>query len=307
MAKFREVTAEQVDELCLVAKALSSPTRIEILQLLYYNSLNVGEIAERLSIPASSAALHIKILEGAQLINAELQPGTRGSMKLCSRKSDFVTIRLNGMPQNVNETRSVSMPVGGYTGCDVMPTCGLASLEGYIGQEDDARSFFLPERLGAQLLWSSGGYVEYCFPNLLPPGKELKRVSISLEICSEAPNYHESWKSDITLSVNHNEVGTWTSPGDFGARRGWLNPGWWESGSSQYGVLTTWEVGENGAFINGDRVSGLTVADLGIETHSPFVRVRIGNKADSKYVGGFNIFGKGFGDYAQDIVMGIEY
>lgn len=307
MAKYKEVTAEQIDELCAVAKALSSQTRVEILQLLYYNSLNVGEIAERLDIPASSAALHIKILENADLINTELQPGTRGSMKLCSRKSDFITIRLNGITQDVSETISVSMPVGGFTDCMVTPTCGLAGLEGYIGLEDDARSFFLPERMQAQLLWSSGGYVEYRFPNLLPAGRQIKRITISMEICSEAPNYHESWKSDITMNVNQKELGTWTCPGDYGARRGWMNPSWWENGSSQYGILTIWEVGNAGAYINGSKVSDFSIQDLEILPNQPYITVRIGNKPDCKYMGGFNIFGKGFGDYAQDIVMGIEY
>lgn len=307
MAKHREVTAEQLDELCLVAKALSSPVRIEILKLLYYNSLNVGEIAQRLDIPASSAALHIKVLESAQLINTELQPGTRGSMKLCSRKSDFITIRLHGIPQDVNQTKSISMPIGNYTDCMVQPTCGLAGPQGGIGHEDDARTFFLPERVHAQLLWTSSGFVEYQFPNLLPKGKKIKRLWISMEICSEAPNYREEWKSDITLFVNGQPIGVWTSPGDFGKRRGWLNPQWWENGNTQYGRLTTWEVAQDGGFVNGVKVNDISVSDLAISDSDPYIKVRVSNQADSRHVGGFNIFGKAFGDYEQDIVMGIEF
>ena len=33
----------------------------------------------------------------------------------------------------------------------------------------------------------------------------------------------------------------------------------------------------------------------------------IGNKEDAKYAGGFNLFGRTFGDYEQDILMELEY
>ena len=38
-----------------------------------------------------------------------------------------------------------------------------------------------------------------------------------------------------------------------------------------------------------------------------YITVRIGNKPDAVYIGGFNLFGKNFGDYNQDIVLNIEY
>jgi predicted transcriptional regulator len=37
------------------------------------------------------------------------------------------------------------------------------------------------------------------------------------------------------------------------------------------------------------------------------IDVRFGNKDDAKHIGGFNIFGKEFGDYKQDIVMCLSY
>ena len=164
MSKILELNADREEQLCEVAKALSIPTRIQILKLLYYNSYNIGEIAEQLHIPASTAALHIRTLESAGLINTEQQPGSRGSMKLCSRKNDFVSIRLVGTPTNVSQVSTVSMPVGAYTDCEILPTCGLADENAVIGYEDRPADFFLPARMRAQLLWSSGGYVEYKFP-----------------------------------------------------------------------------------------------------------------------------------------------
>ena len=73
-------------ELCSLGKALSSEVRIEILKLLEQQSLNVNEIAEKLEIPASSAAMNVRVLEEAGLIRTELRPGVRGSMKICSKQ-----------------------------------------------------------------------------------------------------------------------------------------------------------------------------------------------------------------------------
>ena len=71
--------------LVLLGKALSVETRLDILKLLCGRERNINEIAEELSIPPSSAASHVRVLEAAGLIKTALQPGIRGSMKLCSK------------------------------------------------------------------------------------------------------------------------------------------------------------------------------------------------------------------------------
>ena len=81
-------------ELTLVGKALSSEVRLDILKMLDGRQMNVNEIAEQLHIPASSAAMHVKVLEEAGLLSCELKPGVRGSMKMCSRQVDALSIRL---------------------------------------------------------------------------------------------------------------------------------------------------------------------------------------------------------------------
>lgn len=306
MAKIHELDMENEEELCNVGRALSSPIRIQILKLLYEESLIIGEIAKKLSIPASSAAMHVKILEMANLIRLEEQPKTRGSTKLCSRRFDYINIGLISTNTNINEITSVEMPIGAFTSCCVSSTCGLAGRNGIIGMEDIESYFYLPERLNAQLLWSSSGYVEYRFANTVPRNRMPKRVSLSIEICSEAPNYREDWKSDITVWINGIDCGTWTSPGDFGSRRGRLNPPSWPNGGTQYGLLTTWEVRGDGSYINESKCKSVNVEKLKIMDKS-YVEVRIGNKEDAAYIGGYNIFGKEFGDYSQDIVLSIEY
>ncbi|TCL53812.1 putative transcriptional regulator [Kineothrix alysoides] len=306
MAKLLTLNLDNAEEVCDVGKALSTPVRLDILKLLQEESLNIGEIAEKLGIAASSAALHVKVLEKAKLINAEVQPGTRGAVRLCSRKNDLVTIGINGAPRNVNMVTSVSMPIGAYTDCEMYSTCGIADEVGVIGNEDLTYCFYLPEHLNAQIIWSSAGYVEYKFPNQLPEQADLKRLGVSLEICSEAPNYREDWKSDITMWINHIDCGTWRSPGDFGARRGRITPPSCLSGNTQYGLLTTWEVRKDGCYVNENKVGNITTEMLDIKNGASIV-VRIGNKKDAKYVGGFNIFGEKFGDYPQNIVLSIEY
>ncbi len=306
MPKILDLSAENEELLCNVGKALSSPTRIQILKLLYYNSYNVGEIADKLNIPASSTAVHIRSLEAAGLINTELQPGARGSMKLCSRKNDFLNIRLVGEQRNINQVESISMPIGAFTNCEIAPTCGIAGSTGPIGSEDKPSDFYMPQRVNAQLLWSSSGFVEYKFPYPLKKDQQPKRLMLSFEACSEAPNFQEDWKSDITIWINGIECATWRCPGDFGSRRGRLNPVWWDNGSTQYGLLTTLEVAEEHSLINGQIVSDIRMEHLKL-AYGQTIIIRIGNKPTAKYIGGFNLFGEHFGDYEQGIIMSIVY
>ena len=307
MAKYLNLDMENTEAIQDFGRAISSPIRIEILKLLYDESLIIGEIAKKLKIPASSAAMHLKILEKANLIRMEEQPGTRGSTKLCNRKSDYINISLLSTNTAVNEITSIEMPIGAFTDCYTVPTCGLVSDDGMIGMEDVESLFYLPERIKAKMFWTSAGYVKYRFANTISKNKTPKRLRLMMEICSEAPNYREDWKSDITVWINGIDCGTWTSPADFGARRGRLNPEFWaNNGSTQYGLLMTWEVRKDGSYINESKASDFCLEDLQV-MNNHYIDVKIGNKEDAKYVGGFNIFGKGFGDFNQDIILSMEY
>ena len=67
-----------------------------------------------------------------------------------------------------------------------------------------------------------------------------------------------------------------------------------------------WKVNQEGCYVNGEKVSNVTIDRLNLPARS-YIAVRVGNKPDSRYVGGFNLFGKTFGDYEQDIILTIEY
>lgn len=60
------------------------------------------------------------------------------------------------------------------------------------------------------------------------------------------------------------------------------------------------------SLVNEKKVSDITIDQLKLRSHSYFT-VRVGNKHNAKYVGGFNLFGKTFGDHEQDILISIEY
>jgi predicted transcriptional regulator len=306
MANILELNLEDEEQLCSLGTALSSPARIQILKLLYHNSFNVAEIAEKLQIPASSAALYIRSLENAGLINTRLQPGSRGSMKICSRKNDQIIIKLTSDDPSVSKLSSVSMPVGCFTDCEVAPSCGLASEKAPIGFGDRPESFYLPERANAQILWTAAGYVEYKFPYQLPSTAVPNRLILTAELCSEALNYKEDWMSDITFWINDIECGTWRSPGDFGSRLGRLNPEWWGSGSTQYGKLVTLEISDDGCTINSVPTSHISLKDFTFTPQKP-ISVRIGNKPDAEFIGGFNLFVEKFGDHEQNIILSFAY
>ena len=306
MPKELQLSLEDEDLLCDLASALNSPARIQTLKLLYFQSCSINEIAERLHIPYSSAALYVKSLESVGLISTEIIEGSRGSKKMCSRNHDLINIRLNKPDESVDKVSSQSMPVGCYTDCKIEAGCGIVSEHGYLAPDDRPEMFYIPEHTQAQLIWTKTGYVEYKFPYLLTPEDKPTGVSLSFEICSEFYNYNEDWKSDITVWINGVDCGTWRCPSDYGSRRGLLNPEWWSNGCTQYGKLMTIEVNERNCIVNSSQRYPVTLRDLNLRAGEP-ITVRIGNKPDAEFPGGFNIFGRKFGDYAQDIILSIVY
>ncbi|HEX9025318.1 MAG TPA: ArsR family transcriptional regulator [Clostridium sp.] len=307
MGKNLFLDMNDIGSLAKITKALGSEVRLEIINLLNTNSYNINEIAEKLGLAASTVAVNIKMLEEAGLIHTELQPGIRGSMKVCSKSTDELKINLSTNKDKPEENfYVVNMPIGNFSDCEAYPTCGMVSEKGNIIQEDYPRGFFSPMRHEAQLIWFHQGFLEYRFPNNLVKDAKAKKIEFSMEVCSEAPNYRNNWPSDITISVNNKEIGMWTSPGDFGGRRGMYNPLWWSDGSTQYGLLKTIKVTSEGSYIDENKSSNITIEDLSIEPND-YISIRIEVKKDAKNVGGINIFGEKFGDFQQNIILRVDY
>ncbi|CAM3631576.1 Peptidase M29, aminopeptidase II [Deinococcus saxicola] len=299
-----EVDSESASQLFGV---LNSETRILILSLLSHNAMNVAELTAALNLPHSTVSVNIKRLVEAGLLQVEYVPGTHGTQKLISKLYDEVVVRLPGVAVEAGQSVvEISMPVGNYRHVEATAQCGLASDTRYIGSIDDPRSFFEPEHVFAQILWFRSGSVDYAFPNNIPFGSQLTQVELSAEICSEAPNYDLDWPSDITLWINDVDVGTWTSPADFGGQTARLTPRWWHTEQTTHGLLKRWKINMQGSYIDDEQVSDVTVRQIEVpdQTH---LSVRLGVKPDARNVGGLNLFGRKFGNHPQDLLMRLHY
>ena len=307
LGKNAQLTLDEPDKMAQICHALSSPVRVRVMQLLANESKSVGEIAEEMDLPMSTAALAVQVLQKAGLIITKNQPGNRGTLKLCSRKLDQIQISLTPPDDEPSRSISFSMPIGGYSSAEgIIPTCGLASANNLIGTMDIPSVFYLPSRFSAQLIWLQQGFLEYRFSTEILEFMDIDWLEISFEACSEAPMYRDPWKSDIAVELNGKRLGIWTSPCDCGGRRGILTPEWWSETSTQYGFLKVWRVDHTGSYLDNQRISGVCLEDLKIK-EAEYIGVRIGVPADAEYVGGMNLFGEQFGDYPQNLVLRIGY
>ncbi len=291
-----------------IIRGLSSEVRVSILKLLRNGEQkNVNQIAEELKLPQSTVSSNLQILEDAGLLITESQRARKGSQKVCRSAFTEILVAFRDEGAGANEnTIEVSMPLGLYTQFEVTSPCGLCSADGVIGLLDVPNTFLDPDRMKAGLLWFTRGFVEYQFPNNTKLNKaQAKAIEFSMELSSEVPGTAADWPSDIFLQVNGVDVGTWTSPGDFGDKRGVYTPDWWKLAGSQYGKLKRWRINEDGTFVDGLKISTVTLSDIEIEKHHS-IRMRIGVKVDAEHPGGMNIFGRGFGNYDQDIVLHIH-
>jgi predicted transcriptional regulator len=302
-----ELNADDKEKLCLAARALSVPVRVDMAGLLYHRPYTILDLAKELGLPASSAGVHVKILEEAGIISTSRKTVDGVSVKECKLEKILVHMILRSSTPNLNEVSSLEVPIGAYTACEARGRCGLISDTAFIGVEDDPRSFYLLEKNTAQLLWLEKGFLEYRLPNILPNNKRCKQLSLSMELCSEAPGFDENYKSDIYLSVNGVSCGFYRSGGDYGLRRGIHTPAFWQNGLTQYGKLVTWTINDQGVFINMEKVLDTPAAAFNLGTEASHILMRLECKEKSEFCGGINLFGEKAGDYNQAIVMIMEH
>ena len=287
-------------------KALGSEIRLRMLKMLSIREMNINEMRQELGAAHPSVSRHIQILEEAGLVICEYKSGEQGTQKRCRLRYGRLVISLEDTQAPGNQIEEIEMPIGMYTFAHATATCGLASREGIIGFYDEPQAFLLPQRSQAQILWMGDGFVEYVFPNTVPTTMDIIRAELSMEICSESPDYNTDYPSDITLWINGVEVGSWMSPGDMGGKRGRLNPPWWSNHDTQYGMLKVWSVDRQQSSVDGTTVSNVNLRDIMVLPRQP-VTVRIGIRPDARHKGGFNLFGRGFGNYEQDLLLRLHY
>ena len=284
--------------------ALASDVRLKIIQLLSKEDLNIKELAEKIGISSPIMLKHVQILENAGLITSRLVKRNGSTSRVCTLIFAEYRFMIESRRRDLPSVRSFSIPVGQYFEIQGKPTCGLATENCVIGNLDDPRVFWEAERVNAQLLWFSQGFVEYRIPDYFSDGEKLVELELSFEIASEAPDFADNWPSDISLYFNGIKLFTWTSPGDYGVKRGILTPDWWPS--NQYGQLKVIHITDKGVCMDEKKVSDVTLKDVLINS-APYWSIRFEVAEDAENVGGLSLFGKGFGNYAQDIMMRVFY
>lgn len=300
------VYVNSLDEGLKLFKALGSEIRIEIVKLLLGGKrLSMNEIASALSITNGALTSHIKQLEESGILTVESRPGVHGNQKLCSVNLDRVIIEFASREEYKNSYET-QLRVGRFSDYSVYPTCGIATKNALIGEVDDPRYFSHTDRYDADILWFTKGYVEYMIPNLVPAYHSISQISISAELSSEAPGVNNIWPSDIRFYLNGVFLGTWTSPGDFGDKKGAFTPDWWYSNFNQYGLLKLLVVNHSGTYIDGLQISDVTIGDLNIGSMD-HIKFRLAVTDDTKPAGGLTIFGESFGNYNQNMNVRVSY
>jgi predicted transcriptional regulator len=288
-----------------IFRALGSDVRVEILEILQNNSMSMNELASRLNITNGALTSHIKKLESCGLITTTSESAGHGNQKICSSRLDKILIDLEKDDEYAN-TYNTDIKVGHYSNYSICPTCGLASPEKLIGEVDDPRYFEHPDRYNADIIWFTKGYIEYVIPNFIPSSQKITQITISTELSSEAPGINNTWPSDISFYLNDICIGTWTSPGDFGDVKGIFTPDWWYPNWNQYGLLKLLVINRKGTFIDGLKISDVTIDSFHLDYRSS-IRFRMAVEDSAEHVGGLTVFGKNFGNYNQDIKVSINY
>ncbi|QSF46352.1 ArsR/SmtB family transcription factor [Paenibacillus tianjinensis] len=288
-----------------IFKALSSEIRIQILELLATNqALNLNEIAKKLNLSNGAITMHIKKLEESGLIEINTSVGKHGIQKVCYLNKDKLMVDLRS--KDVDNLYEVEIQVGHYSNYQAVPTCGLATKDSIIGDFDEPRYFADPQRIDSEIIWMAEGFLEYRIPNYLKANQTFREIQFSMEIGSEAPGFNDNYPSDLYFYVNGIEIGYWTSPGDFGDQRGTFNPDWWPPHLNQYGMLKLIRINNEGSFIDGCRISDITLDDIKLDYKSELTfRIAVTDKPVNKR--GLTIYGKHFGNYSQDLLARVLY
>lgn len=298
---------EDNEKLYNLGLSLSNPIRIAILSQLKENWKSVSELAKLNFVSLSSIMFHLNVLKKADLINIKLVKGQNGEKTMISRSC--ATIKINFVTSDLDKSKikhyRQSQIVGGYINASFGTKSGIVT--GTNTPNIYLDSPFISDRFKALLIYTNYGSVEYGFDNSEFKERKILSIQFSLEICSETSYYDNTYKSDISFSINDIFILTYTCPGDYGGRKGIYTPDFWPVDSTQYGVLKTVKVDEHGIYLDGIfQSNSITINNLNLNK-SNLIKFRVYNEKNALNKGGFNIFSKDFGDYNQDIEMEVEY
>lgn len=289
-----------------VLEALASEPRMEIIRFIGSGKKSIGEIAQHLKMSNAITTRHVQKMEDAGLLSSERGIGNNRNKKMVFLKVDDIHISFPEKVYQEFKLHTTDLKIGHFVDFSVKPTCGLATIENVVGKPDDPKYFMDAQRVDASLLWFSEGFVEYKIPNLLRADENPELLEISFEIASEFPLSNNIWPSDISIYVNDTKVAVYTVPGNFSDTRGRYTPAWWDDNFSQYGLLKHVRINKLDTGIDGQAYSEVTINDLELNNR-PFITLRFAVESDAKNKGGLTLFGKGFGNYNQNIRVNSYY
>ncbi|MGX7351611.1 hypothetical protein RU97_GL001029 [Enterococcus canis] len=289
-----------------VFEALASETRLKIIHFIGSEKKSIGEIANHLHMSSAITTRHVQQMEDAGLLASERGIGKNRNKKMVYLKVDDIHISFPERIYQEFQLHSTDLKLGHFTDFKVAPTCGLATVKEVVGKSDDPKYFMDAQRVDAALLWFSTGFVEYKVPNLLTENESPELLEISFEIASEFPLSNNIWPSDISIFVNDVRVAVYTVPGNFSDIRGRYTPEWWDSHFSQYGLLKHVRINKIDTGIDGEAYSEVTIDDLNL-SEQPFIKLRFEVEEHAKHKGGLTLFGKGFGNHNQNILINTYY
>lgn len=290
-----------------VFKTLGSEVRLRIVKLLSEKgAMNLNEIADALDLTNGALTAHIRKLEESGIINIVSENTGRGNFKVCSLKEDslYLDLRPSEEEQNI-KVYETDIRIGHYGDYSIQAPCGLAGRNSLIGEADMTKYFAYPEHLDAELLWFHNGYVEYRIPNLLPANRRIVQIMVSFEISSAVQQSAGEAPSQIEFVLCGEKIGRWHSFEEPDNARGIYTPSWWGK-ERQHGFLKMIVVNEMGTFLDGRQISEKGFGNRVLTEYSD-LRFRFQTHETAKYKGGLALYGKGFGNYKQDIRVQVHY
>lgn len=300
-----------------VVKALSSDVRLQILDMLTENDMNIQTVSQKLGISKTAALMHINLLEKAGFITTFYLNGSAGNQRICHKEYDRLVFDFDGQRAMGDDANyyETSIPMGNYFLFNAWPPCGLAQHNQIICHWDDPSVFCDVARVGASLVWTSYGFFEYLIP--LFPNFEDKRITrIKLSFEASAGHMVKNHKAlvlpetldaqqltpdltDLTLWVNGVEVGSVLLEAGNDKELAVFTPAWWQT-KPCHGEMVKLSITEEGCSINKKKVSEHTADEL-LALQRDFLSLRIGVKPDAEHINGFFLFGKDFGRYSMDL------
>ncbi len=288
------------DKALQIFVALSNVDRLKMIELISYKGVPITDLREQLQISAPSMSKHLKTLKEAGLIILSNGTGENWKQKYVSLTTDIISIHF---PQKIFPELSKireSVKIGHFIDFQATPSCGMATVDNIIGKIDDPKSFLNQERVNANIIWLSQGFIEYKIPKPLQNGDDIALLDINMELASEFPISNNTWPTNLKIILNQVPIANVVIPGNFSDVRGQHTPEWWADDFSQYGLLKHIRINQHDTSVDGEKVSDYNLKDTHIEDED-FITLRIETDLYQNRYGGLTLFGSKWGNHSQDI------